>query len=244
MVRRGTMLAIWSECSDFEVAVVARLRLAIETPMKIKLRLEWKRDPAGYKIVKRDAEASLSERLSGTIFDTPQEAGRYVVPLSGNLESYIVEGPDATEPLALALANAAFSPAGIIEFADSWGLLRWHDESPIQDFHEVIRQARQLLELLELPPHSRREIEWARGPALRTDKFLSDGTLLQEPRTLLDFCKREFAHLASTKARTRRCANCETYFFVKPRSREHYFCQNRCRSASGNERTRKQALAR
>jgi hypothetical protein len=238
------MLAIWSECSDFEVAVVARLRLAIETPMKIKLRLEWKRDPAGYKIVKRDAEASSSGPLSGTIFDTLQEAGHYVVPLSRNLESYFVEGPDATKPLALALANAGFSPAGIIEFADSWGLLRWHDETPIEDFHQVIRQARQLLELLELPPQSRHAIEWARGPALRTDKFLSDGTLLQEPRTLLDFCLREFAQLARTKARSRRCANCQTYFFVNPRAKEHYYCQNRCKSAAGNDRTRKQALAR
>jgi hypothetical protein len=238
------MLAIWSERSEFGVAVAQRLRLAIEMPMKIKLRLEWKRDPKGYEIKRLDAE-NADTPVSRTIVGSAclREAGAYVVPRSGEFETFSIEGPSLDAPILLKIANAGFGHDGIIRFANSWGLLRWHDETPVEDFHRAIRDAQLLL---ELPPDRRRAaIEWASGPTLRTDKVLSDGTVLQEPRTLLDFCKREFAHLASTEAKIRRCENCKTYFFGKPGSgeRPHYFCQDRCRSAFGNDTKRKNVLA-
>jgi hypothetical protein len=218
---------------------------AVEVPMETILQLEWKRDREGYQLIKRGGEAiqapagSAAATIAGGA-GLPDEGGTYVVPRSGNLVTYVINGLNRSRPVSLSLVNASFDRsgehAGIKKFANEWGLLSSHHDMQLDEFYREIDRIWGVLYVRRYKgaPDLAKQM-----PALGgiSEQLSPDGaTVLRKPKTLLNYCLHELLQLIDSGSEFRTCDYCSRFFVARirggKRREEHWFCpdpNNRCR---------------
>jgi hypothetical protein len=223
--------------------------------MKKTLRLEWKRDPTGYRREDRPEVRRIPKTIAEG--DGVSPGGTYLVPASGTLIDYS-HAFDSTKPVFVELLNAVVPQLDIdavLRFANRWGLPNLYHEAHVEEFYCAASDAVSVASLASLPslatsarrrddPMVAERFEMLRNllvtrvrdlPRFR-ERIATDGsTVYQIPRTLRDFCQMEL--ILGFPIGT--CDNCEKYFAGSihrgNRRDPHKFCKPECRKAFNNK---------
>jgi hypothetical protein len=224
------------------------------------VRLEWQRDSRGYEIVpverRRRTGATIAEGVDpdeagdpSHAWDTP-DAWNYAIRGKGGApKHFVLEG--VGHGVSLALANTAFTPEGVLEFAGKWGLpvgrrlLDAQEPPELYWIYRAISHVRALLALVErrawpaleralhgTKPHesglAQSKLQFRRLPGDSTPRVFI------EPSGLVGFCQFEAMQMVGD-AELRRCLNCGAFILARVRGRrgpQQMHCSVNCRVAA------------
>ena len=216
--------------------------------MKRILRLDWDKCPAGYVGYDQHAthdgpkyDGTLFEELrthAGGAFVAARSALREAYRVEGNGGKYRVEGIDEKDLVCLALANTPRTPDGVMQFANSWGLLYGHNEERIADAYELIDHLNKAIRDL----HDVGSANFLRclNPKARAGlkEHWVNGKVYGQATCLAAFCRHQLMELAEAEREIRRCDYCDKLYASRIRTgnrregQEPRFCLvGRCRKA-------------
>ena len=228
--------------------------------MKRILRLDWKRCPAGYAVEDRPATHGRAE-YDGTLLEEtrPPSDGAFITSRSAVRKIYSVEGIVDNSPVedtdddshvedngekelvCLALANTLRTPAGVMDFAEDWGLLYGHSEERIADAFELIDQLNQAIR--DLQDVGSAKFLRCLNPKARaglTERSV-DGNAYRQASCLAVFCRHQLIELAEAGREVGRCHFCSTIYAPRIRTGERSkeqqlrFCRKLCRNRNNSK---------
>jgi hypothetical protein len=189
--------------------------------MKKVLKLEWKKDPRGYRLEERKGGHTADPCWDKTLLEgLTHPGGTFLVPQSGQRESYEHDF-DKRQLISLQLLNAV-SPqldrprdvvlGAVMSFANQWGMPNDHREAHVREFYSVVPEILLVLNLVaaerlrDAPGGAKLAVQMrdrlgTATPALPAapERVASDGSAVHQlPKTLRHYCQLELWHAVET----------------------------------------------